>query len=56
MIESISYMIAFHFDFGIIINISKAFDSILKIGIIYVIIVIAILKVLYKVKEMVFMS
>ncbi len=53
---SIGYMIAFSFNGWILINISKVFDSILTISIIYTIIVIAIFKLLYKVKEIVFMS
>lgn len=56
VLGSIGYMMAFCLNVWILINISKLFNSILTIGIIYVIIVIAIFKVLYKVKEIVFMS
>ena len=56
VLGSIGYMMAFCWNVWILINISKLFNSILTIGIIYVIIVIAIFKVLYKVKEIVFMS
>ena len=56
MLGSIGYMIAFSFNVWILINISKVFDNILTISIIYTIIVIAIFKLLYKVKEIVFMS
>lgn len=56
VLGSIGYMIAFSFNVWILINISKVFDNILTISIIYTIIVIAIFKLLYKVKETVFMS
>lgn len=56
VLGSIGYMIAFSFNVWILINISKVFDNILTISIIYTIIVIAIFKLLYKVKEIVFMS
>lgn len=56
VLGSIGYMIAFSFNVLILINISKVFDGILTISIIYTIIVIAIFKLLYKVKEIVFMS
>lgn len=54
VLGSVGYMIAFSFNVWILINISKVFDSILTISIVYSIIVIAIFKLLYKVKEMVF--
>lgn len=56
MLGSIGYMIAFSLNIWILINISKMFNSILTIWIIYVITVIAIFKVLYKIKDMVFIS
>lgn len=56
VLGSIGYMMAFSLNVLLLINISKLFNSVLTIGIIYVIIVIAIFKVLYKVKEIVFMS
>lgn len=56
VLGSIGYMIAFSFNVWILINISKVFDSILTISIIYIMIVIAIFKLLYKVKEIVCMS
>lgn len=55
VLGSIGYMIAFSFNVWILINISKVFDNILTISIIYTIIIIAIFKLLYKVKEIVFM-
>ena len=56
VLGSIGYMIAFSFNVWILMNINKVFDNILSISIIYTIIVIAIFKLLYKVKEIVFMS
>lgn len=56
ILGSFGYMIAFGLNVWIIITISKLFDSILTIGIIYSIIVILIFNLLYKVKEMVFIS
>ena len=56
VLGSIGYMIAFSFNVWILMNISKVFDNILSISIIYTIIVIAIFNLLYKVKEIVFMS
>ena len=53
---SIGYMIAFGLNVWLLINISKVFDSILTISVIYSIIVIVIFNILYKVKEMVFIS
>ena len=53
---SIGYMIAFGLNVWLLINISKVFDSILTISVIYSIIVIVIFKLLYKVKEVVFIS
>lgn len=49
-------MMAFSLNDWVLINISKLFNSILTIGIIYVIIVIAIFKLLYKIKNLVFIS
>ena len=56
VLGSIGYMMAFSLNVWILINISKLFNSILTISIIYVIIVIAIFKVLYKIKNLVFIS
>ena len=56
ILGSIGYMMAFCFNVWLLINISKVFDSILTISVIYSIIVIVIFKLLYKVKEMVFIS
>ena len=56
VLGSFGYMIAFCLNVWILINISKVFDSILTVSIIYSIIVIVIFKLLYKVKEMVFIS
>lgn len=56
LLGCIGYMIAFSFNAWILINISKVFDSIITISIIYGIIVIAIFKILYKIKDVVFIS
>lgn len=56
ILGSIGYMMAFCFNVWVLINLSKLFNSILTIGIIYIMIVSVIFKLLYKVKEMVFIS
>ena len=56
VLGSIGYMIAFGLNVWLLINTSKVFDSILTISIIYGIIVIAIFKILYKIKDVVFIS
>lgn len=56
VLESIGYMIAFSLNVWILVNISKLFDSILAIGIIYIIIVSVIFKLLNKIKEIIFAS
>ena len=56
VLGSIGYMMAFSLNVWLLINLSKLFNSILTISIIYVIIVIAIFKVLYKIKNLVFIS
>ena len=56
VLGSIGYMIAFGLNVWLLINISKVFDSILTISVIYSIIVIVIFKILYKVIELVFIS
>ena len=53
---SIGYMIAFSLNVWLLINTSKVFDSILTISVIYSINVIVIFKLLYKIKEIVFIS
>lgn len=56
VLGSIGYMSAFSLNVWLLINISKVFDSILIISIIYGVIVIAIFKILYKIKDVVFIS
>ena len=56
VLGSIGYMMAFSLNVWLLINISKVFDSTLTISVVYSIIVIVIFKLLYKVKEMVFIS
>ena len=54
LLGCIGYMIAFSLNVWILINISKVFDSILTISIIYSFVVIEIFKILYKIKDVVF--
>ena len=54
VLGSIGYMMAFCLNVWILINISKLFNSILTIGIIYFIIIIVIFKGLYKIKNLLF--
>lgn len=54
ILGSIGYMIAFGFNVLVIINISKLFDSILAISIVYFIVVIFIFILLNKIKRFIF--
>lgn len=56
VLGSIGYMMAFCFNVWVIKNISNLFNSVLLISIIYSIIAIMVFKILYKIKELVFMS
>lgn len=56
VLGSIGYMMAFGFNVWVIKNISNLFNSVLLISIIYSIISIMVFKILYKIKEIVFMS
>lgn len=53
---SIGYMMAFSFNVWVLINISKLFNSIFIIGIIYFIVVIATFRLLNKIKEFLLIS
>ena len=56
ILGSILYMMAFSFNVWVLINISKLFNSIFIIGIIYLIVVIATFRLLNKIKEFLLIS
>lgn len=56
ILGSIGYMMAFSFNVWVLINISKLFNSIFIIGIIYFIVVIATFRLLNKIKEFLLIS
>lgn len=56
ILGSIGYMMAFSFNVWVLINISKLFNSIFIIGIIYLVVVIATFSLLNKIKEFLLIS
>ena len=56
VLGSIGYMMAFSLNVWLLINISKIFDSILTISIVYFIVVIFIFILLNKIKKIIFIS